>query len=209
MLSPYDRNILKGFWDKNIRVNTLNVIVYMLKSKLIVFVLGSTLPGRLYSGHKYSQRRFELWVRHVCALSCFLKAPCLQWTSELSRGFLAANRLDSNTLWTCRKIIRRRAPLEMGWQKRWLLKCCCRTSRGCLTLIRKSSATDPCIWGETPDLRDSYPTACIAELWTSDRRPSPPACPWPCCPSWQHAPCTAQPCPTRSCPVTLTVPCAP
>lgn len=87
---------------------------------------------------------------------------------------------------------------------------CCRTIlRDCLTLTRSSSSMDPCTWRGTAALQGSYPTACIAELWTSDRLPSPPACRWPCCPSWPRTPCTTQRWPPPWWTATLTAPPAP
>lgn len=82
VMGKYFPHMTGIFWDrvlgqKHPSENTERDRLYV-EIQAHCFVLGSTLPGRLRSGHKYSHRRFELWVRHVCALSCFLKAPCLQ-----------------------------------------------------------------------------------------------------------------------------------
>lgn len=105
----------------------------------------------------------------------------------------------------CRKIPRWRVSLERRSHELWSLKCWRRISSDFLTLIRKSSRMGPCTWVETLGWQGSYQIACTAELWTSHRRPSPPACQWPCCPSSPHLLCTTRQCPTPSWPGTSTV----
>lgn len=137
--------------------------------------------------------RFALWVKHVCALSADPISFRLDVLPFVNSGLFRHYRGK------CRIIHGRTPPLQRLYEEQRLLKCYPGTLRDFLTLRRISSCTPLRTWGGTPLWPGWYRTACTAELCTSDRLPSLPACRWPCCPSSPHLPSTTRPCPPPSC----------